>query len=198
MGTLFLLLAVRELWRGQSEKAAILTTIAAIIKPQFGILIPLAAVVIIRRHWVERPDDGDRLGGGPTGSPPRRSPAWLTAVLVCLPFGLAIVPIPGLVALEDSLLGQILQTAGGYPYVTVNAYNPWALVTLDGNGLAAAGTWIRDVAQPRGPCGPVLHGVRDPGRGHWHGLSSSSRSRPSACCSGDATTTGAGSSSPLP
>jgi hypothetical protein len=60
-----LVLAVRELWRGRSERAAVLTTIAAIIKPQFGILIPLAAIVIIRRHLRERPDDGNRLGGGP-------------------------------------------------------------------------------------------------------------------------------------
>ena len=60
---------------GRSERAALLTTIAAIIKPQFGILIPLAAVVIIRRHWVERPDDGSRLGGGPSGSSPPPSPA---------------------------------------------------------------------------------------------------------------------------
>jgi hypothetical protein len=85
----------------------------------------------------------------------------VTAALVCLPFGLAIIPIPGLVALEDSLLGQILQTAGGYPYVTVNAYNPWALVTLDGNGLAAAGTWIRDAANPANPADPfyTLFGI---------------------------------------
>ncbi len=149
VGTLFLVLAVRELWRGRSERAAILTTIAAIIKPQFGILIPLAAIVIIRRHWVERPDDGSRLGGGPIRIATTTIAGLLTAILVCLPFGLAIVPIPFLgIGLENSLVGQILQTAGGYPYVTVNAYNPWALVTVDGGGLAAAGTWICDAAVP--------------------------------------------------
>ena len=94
VGTLFLVLAVRELWRGQSEQAAILTTIAAIIKPQFGILIPLAAVVIIRRHWVERPDDGSRLGGGPVRILTTTIAGLVTAVLVCLPFGLSIVPLP--------------------------------------------------------------------------------------------------------
>jgi 4-amino-4-deoxy-L-arabinose transferase-like glycosyltransferase len=154
VGTLFLVLAVRELWRGKSERAAILTTIAAIIKPQFGILIPLAAVVIIRRHWVERPDDGSRLGGGPIRILTTTLAGLVTATLVCLPFGLAIVPIPGLVGFEDSLLGQIVQTAGGYPYVTVNAYNPWALVSLDGSGLAASGTWIRDAPNPGVPGDP--------------------------------------------
>ncbi len=154
VGTLVLVLAVRELWRGNSERAAVLTTIAAIIKPQFGILIPLAAVVIIRRHWVERPDDGSRLGGGPIRILTTTLAGLVTATLVCLPFGLAIVPIPGLVGFEDSLLGQIIQTAGGYPYVTVNAYNPWALVSLDGSGLASSGTWIRDAPNPEIPGDP--------------------------------------------
>ncbi len=159
VGTLVLVLAVRELWRGHSERAAVLTTIAAIIKPQFGILLPLAAIVILRRHLIQRSADdtwlGRRLGGGPVRILTVTLAGLLTASLVCLPFGLAILPIPGLVALENSLLGQILQTAAGYPYVTVNAYNPWALVTLDGSGLAAAGTW---------PGRPLLHRPRRPGR----------------------------------
>ena len=157
VGTLFLLLAVRELWRGRSERAAILTTIAAIIKPQFGILIPLAAVVIVRRHLVERPDDGGPLGGGPIRILTTTIAGILAATLVCLPFGLAIVPLPFLgIPFENSLLGQILSTAGGYPYATVNAYNPWALVSLDGSGLASAGTWIRDVLDPAHPTDPFL------------------------------------------
>ncbi|MFH1475492.1 MAG: hypothetical protein ABIG85_06505, partial [Chloroflexota bacterium] len=152
VGTVFLVLAVRELWRGRSERAAILTTVAAIIKPQFGILIPLAAVVIIRRHWVERRDDGSPLGGGPVRIVTTTIAGIFTATLVCLPFGLAIVPLPFLgISLDESLLGQILKTGGGYPWATVNAYNPWALFSLDGSGLASAGTWIRDVANPESP-----------------------------------------------
>ena len=157
VGTLVLLLAVRELWHGRSERAAILTTVAAIIKPQFGILIPLAAIVIVRRHWVERPADGSRLGGGPVRIVTTTIAGLLAATLVCLPFGLAIVPIPFLgIPLENSLLGQILQTAGGYPYATVNAYNPWALVSMDGSGLALGGTWIRDAANPANATDPFL------------------------------------------
>ncbi len=146
VGTLVLVLAVRELWRGRSERAAILTTIAAIIKPQFGILIPLAAVVIIRRHWVERPDDGSRLGGGPVRILTTTLAGLVTATLVCLPFGITIL----------GLLKQIVETAGGYPYLTVNAYNPWALLSMDGSGLASAGTWIRDAANPEKPADPYL------------------------------------------
>ena len=43
-GVVFLLLALRELWRDRPERAAIFTVIAAIIKPQLGILVPLVAV----------------------------------------------------------------------------------------------------------------------------------------------------------
>ncbi len=146
VGTLFLVLAVRELWRGRSERAAVLTTVAAIIKPQFGILIPLAAVVIIRRHWVERPDDGSRLGGGPVRIATTTLAGLATATLLCLPFGITIL----------GLLRQIVETAGGYPYLTVNAYNPWALVSMDGAGLASSGTWIRDVANPVSPTDPYF------------------------------------------
>ncbi len=138
VGTLVLVLAVRELWRGSSERAAVLTTVAAVIKPQFGILIPLAAVVIIRRHWRERPDDGSRLGGGPVRIATTTIAGLVTATLVCLPFGMTI----------GGLLQQIVETAGGYPYLTVNAYNPWALVSMDGSGLASVGTWIRDAPNP--------------------------------------------------
>ena len=58
-GVVFLLLGLRELWRDQPERAAIYTVIAALIKPQLGILIPIVAVVTIRRAlWP--PDDGRR------------------------------------------------------------------------------------------------------------------------------------------
>ena len=61
-GVVFLLLGLRELWRDRPERAAIYTVIAAIIKPQLGILIPIVAVVTIRRAlWpVRDPDDGCR------------------------------------------------------------------------------------------------------------------------------------------
>jgi dolichyl-phosphate-mannose-protein mannosyltransferase len=48
-GVVFLLLGLRELWRDRPERAALWTVIAALIKPQLGILIPIVAVVTIRR-----------------------------------------------------------------------------------------------------------------------------------------------------
>ena len=65
-GVLFLLLALRELWRDHPERAAILTVIAAIIKPQLGILVPLVAVVTIRRAlWPIDPPASVEPGDGP-------------------------------------------------------------------------------------------------------------------------------------
>ena len=49
VGVVFLLLAVRELWRDRTERSAIFTVVAAIIKPQLGILVPIVAAVTIRR-----------------------------------------------------------------------------------------------------------------------------------------------------
>ena len=41
-------------------------------------------------------------------------------------------------------MDQIFKTAGEYPYASVNAYNPWALASIDGNGVAANGSWACD------------------------------------------------------
>ena len=136
IGTLVLLLAVRELWGGRSETAAVLATVAAITKPQFGILIPIAAAVILKRHLLDRPQPWRVVTTTLAG--------LVTATLVCLPFGLWIVSLRPLGLPFDGLLEQIVDTASGYPYVTVNAYNPWALVENAGAGLALHGTWLRD------------------------------------------------------
>ena len=54
-GLIFLLLGLRELWRDRPERSAILTVIAAIMKPQLGILVPIVAAVTIRRAlWPAR------------------------------------------------------------------------------------------------------------------------------------------------
>ena len=71
----------------------------------------------------------------------------VTAILVSLPFGLSL---PGLIA-------QVFKTAGGYPYLSVNAYNPWALVSQtrpDGglDGIAVNRQWVcNSTIVPTGP-----------------------------------------------
>ncbi|HUG28934.1 MAG TPA: phospholipid carrier-dependent glycosyltransferase [Candidatus Limnocylindria bacterium] len=153
VGVVFLLLALRELWRDRPERAAILATLAALVKPQLGILIPIVAIVVIRRaFWPQ--------GGFGLEDPPERrawTTAWeervrgpirvvttglaglLTAIVVSLPFGLSFT----------GLIAQIFKTAGGYPYLSVNAFNPWALLiqtTADGReeSIALTRSWICD------------------------------------------------------
>jgi len=87
VGVIFLLLGLRELWRDRSERAAILTVIGAMIKPQLGILVPIVAAVTIRRalwpeggYGAEAPPsrDGRRRPGRPrpVGRSVSSRPAW--------------------------------------------------------------------------------------------------------------------------
>jgi len=152
VGVIFLLLGLRELWRDRPERAAILTVIAALVKPQLGILVPIVAAVTIRRAlW---PEGG--FGSEASPEPRRTTTDWeartrgpmrivttglaglLPAIVLSIPFGLGL---PG------GLIEQIFKTAGGYPYLSVNAWNPWALASLDGNGVAANHLWVCDVVE---------------------------------------------------
>ena len=76
---MFLLLGLRELWRDRPERAAIFAVIAALIKPQLAILVPIVAVVTIRRALLAaRTGDGAERGADcragasrpPSGSAP--------------------------------------------------------------------------------------------------------------------------------
>ncbi|MEO6207214.1 MAG: glycosyltransferase 87 family protein, partial [Candidatus Limnocylindrales bacterium] len=170
-GVVFLLLGLRALWRDRPERAAIFTVIAAIIKPQLGILVPLVAVVTIRRalwpvdrtaHSERATEPGDGTGvlarvrawERRTGSPSRilttGLAGYLTALVLCLPFGLSVIELSGQAPFIGSgLVDQIVVAGGGYPYLTVNAYNAWALIPGDmGNSLASSGLWICDAVTP--------------------------------------------------
>ena len=173
-GTLFLLLGMRELWRGRHERAAVLAVVAALIKPQLAILVPIVAVVVIRRAlW-------PKGGYGDEGEPPRRgfsfefrdigwlrilttgAAGFLTAVLLSAPFGLTVIGVSSTAPfLDSSLLRLVFSTAATYPYLSVNAYNWWALFPVDGQSVATAGgaLWMPDSPVPDaaawGAIGPV-------------------------------------------
>ena len=160
VGVVFMLLGLRELWRDRPERAAVWAVVGAIIKPQLGILIPLVAVVTVRRAiW---PGGG---GGDPirTGRPIRVLTTgvvgFITAVLLCLPFGLSVVGFSAEAPfIQSGLADQLAVTAGGYPYLTVNAYNPWALVPSDlGLSFANANQWVCDFAGSRSPATVGTH-----------------------------------------
>ncbi|MER3418950.1 MAG: hypothetical protein C4343_07695, partial [Chloroflexota bacterium] len=160
VGAIPLLLGLRELWRGRSERAAVFAAVAAVVKPQLGILALLVGGVVLRRalfgtppgsldrRWLPtaaEPGAGSRgllarwrafeTGAhGPVRIVTSAIAAVATAAILSAPFGLSFV----------DLLGRVAGAAGGYPYLTVNAYNLWALVERAGSGLAANGTWLCD------------------------------------------------------
>jgi 4-amino-4-deoxy-L-arabinose transferase-like glycosyltransferase len=164
VGVVFLLLGLRELWRDRPERSAVFTVVAAIVKPQLGILVPLVAAVTIRRALWPTGGYGDDWppGTGPAQPEGRTTLAWerrvrgpvrivttgvaglVTAVVLSAGFGLSIF----------DLLEQVGTAAATYPYLTVNAYNPWALLELDGRGIAATGQWVCDLVLPATPDGP--------------------------------------------
>ncbi|HWH24379.1 MAG TPA: hypothetical protein VNW68_05735, partial [Candidatus Limnocylindria bacterium] len=168
VGALVVLLGVAALVRGNSEGAAALAVLAALVKPQFGIVFaPVVAAVLFHRH-VLRPGAGPRL---PLLVPARLRPlvgewfeeergpwrlvssaavAGVLLVILLAPFALDII----------SFLQRMTHTAGGYPWLSVNAYNPWALVGAGGNPpLAFGGGWSPDREPLIGPLSGVLIGA---------------------------------------
>ena len=173
-GTLFLLLGMRELWRGRHERAAVLAVVAALIKPQLAILVPIVAVVAIRRALWPAGGYGDEPEPRRRGfSFELRDIGWLrilttgaagflTAVLLSAPFGLTVIGVSSAAPfLESSLLRLVFSTAATYPYLSVNAYNWWALFPVDGQSVATAGgaLWMPDSPVPDaaawGAIGPI-------------------------------------------
>ena len=137
---------------------------AALVKPQFGVvLIPLVAFVLVKRHLL-RPGSGPRhRPWGPQAlasrlarhqGPLRLLTSILAAVVaffvLALPFGMGPV----------EYLERMSGTAGGYGYLSVNAFNAWALVGSDGTPpLASSLSWSDDTVPLLGPLPGVAIGA---------------------------------------
>ncbi len=175
-GTVFLLLAIRELWKARTERAAILSVVAALIKPQLAILVPIIAVVTIRRALWPAGSYGNEAPPAPSGfgwerraSGPIRIlttglAGFLAAVAISAPFGLSVIaPSTTAPFVDSTLLRHVLSTAATYPYVTVNAYNLWALLPVNGQNMATNGLWSYDAPVPDATAwatiGPVPAGL---------------------------------------
>ena len=148
VGALVMLVAIAFLIDGFSEAAVGFAVVAALVKPQFGIVLaPLIGVTLLRRHLF-------LIGSGPRATAvPRALRGWVSeeqgvwrlvscaavgaVVLFVLitPFGLDV----------PTLISRMGDTAAGYPYLSVNAYDPWALIGSGGQAsLAAGGGWSSD------------------------------------------------------
>ncbi|HXX61121.1 MAG TPA: phospholipid carrier-dependent glycosyltransferase [Candidatus Sulfotelmatobacter sp.] len=148
VGALVMLVAIAFLIDGFSEAAVGFAVVAALVKPQFGIVLaPLIGVTLLRRHLF-------LIGSGPRATAvPGVLRSWVVeeqgvwrlvscaavgaVVLFALitPFGLDV----------PTLISRMGDTAAGYPYLSVNAYDPWALIGSGGQAsLAAGGGWSSD------------------------------------------------------
>jgi hypothetical protein len=114
VGTLLVVASIYALIRDRTELAAALAVLAALLKFQFGFLIPIVLVVGLRRHL--------GTGGSPVRVLTSLAAAVGTLLIVILPFG---------VALHDaarparSLWHLFTAASETFPGVTQNAFNLW-------------------------------------------------------------------------
>ena len=162
VGTFVLLVAVLLLIGGWSEAAAGTAVLAALIKPQYAIVLVVVGFVLLARHLLT-PGSGPRprldhpwlarLDATLDGWFTREQGPWrlvssaavglLVLFVVITPFDLGemasatvpTIPISG----DLGGLGVIYaRAAGEYHYLTINAYNLWALV----GDQSLARTWL--------------------------------------------------------
>jgi Gpi18-like mannosyltransferase len=173
VGTLLVLCTVVVLVAGFSEAAMAAAVLAGLIKPQYGVLLAaVVALLLLRRHLVAvgsgpRVDLGKgrvarylRDQQGPVRIASSLLSGSLVFALVATPFGLD----------PRGLIERMSDTAREYPYLTVNAYNPWALVGAGGYPSlatsdpdpalpASSGAWSPDDVPLLGPVSGVTIGA---------------------------------------
>ncbi len=137
VGTSVLIFATTELIRGKTLRAGVLVALAAVIKPQFGILIPILVLLALVRS---------RRARDPWSVPLVGLAGIAVLSLVALPFGLTVIDV----------VAKVGEAAGNYPYLSVNAWNLWALADSGGAGLVANGTWGSDIAPLFGAGPPAI------------------------------------------
>ena len=123
VGALVILATLYALAAGWTEMAAIGAIVALLIKFQYGFLIPIVAVVGIRRHLLGRSSDPERDGR----QDPLRVLTSLAAglgslVLLIAPFRLSVWA-PNDVT--HSLIGKFVDAANTYHGLSINAFNLW-------------------------------------------------------------------------
>ena len=137
VGAFIMLLGIMALLCWSPEIAASVAVISALLKPQFGIvLMPLIGIVLLRRH----------LAGLSTSQTSPSISYWirrhgpiriLTSMVVgAMVFYALVLPFR---LNFHTFLDRMADTAGGYKILSLNAFNPWALIGTDKPSIAFGG-----------------------------------------------------------
>lgn len=134
-GAFLLLLGVISLMKYPPEVSASVAIIAGLTKPQFGVvLIPLAFIVLLRRHAIRGIGEHVTSGwahwnssNGPVRLATSAAAALLIFYVLAHPFGLDL----------HSYFERMTNTAQQYNFLSVDAFNPWALVGAGGHRALA-------------------------------------------------------------
>jgi Gpi18-like mannosyltransferase len=123
VGALVILIGLYSLGRGWTEAAGLAAVVAVLIKFQFGWLIPIVAVVGLKRHLFGRSSD-PALAARPDPVRILTSLAvgFGTAVAMLLPFGMTILPTGDP---TTSLIDKFRAAADQYQGLSINAFNIW-------------------------------------------------------------------------
>ena len=139
VGTLVLLTTIYFLGRGWTEAAAVGAVVALLVKFQFAFLIPVVAVVGIKRHLFGRSSDPAHDGQrGAIRVLTSLTSGVATLALMLFPFQMGVwAPVAagtdvkgclGFLPAADpstSLVGKLCEAANTYTGFTINAFNLW-------------------------------------------------------------------------
>jgi len=138
VGTLVLLATIYALGRGWTEVAAVAAVAAMLVKFQFAFVIPVVAIVGIKRHLFGRSSDAAHAGRRDLLRVATSLAAGVvTLAVLMLPFGMVVyAPLTGgdprglLGILPEpdpsaSLIGKLVEAASTYTGLSVNAFNMW-------------------------------------------------------------------------
>jgi Gpi18-like mannosyltransferase/predicted membrane-bound dolichyl-phosphate-mannose-protein mannosyltransferase len=138
VGTLVLLATIYALARGWTEAAAVGAVVGMLVKFQFAFLIPVVAIVGLKRHLLGRSTDSAHAGRRDGLRVLTSLAAGIVAItLLMLPFGMVLyAPLAGgdprglLGILPEadpvtSLVGKLVEAASTYTGLSINAFNLW-------------------------------------------------------------------------
>ena len=177
VGALLLLATIYALGRGWTELAALGAVVALLVKFQFAFLVPVVALVGLKRHLAGRSADPALARRDPFRVLTSLAVGVGALTLLMLPFGMFLyVPLAGgdprgllgLVPEADptrSLVGKFVEAAGTYTGLSVNAFslwrNPWSGLgdTLHWGDDTAAAVSLAGIAFTWQHVGTLLFGV---------------------------------------